>query len=409
MGTVKDMFGRGFGRFIAGFAMTSISEGMLPVAIVFALFKAGYSVGALSAVMAASAIPMVLFLLVGGVVGDKFSRRNVMIFTSIMNFICLILLAFMFFEHVTPLWAIALLAALSGLLEAFAMPCFQGFIPEIVPSQHLQSANGMVSMTRGVGNVIGPAISGLLIALINASFVIALGGITFLLTSMILFTLPKSTDEALSKIEKSENTLTSLISGWSEFTKHKWLWVSTLQSTILMPVVMAPMFVLGSLRFAHVGHGALGWGGLLSFMGGGAILGSVIAMQVKPRFPLRLGVLTSFGLLLLPASLASPLPYAAIAGCFFVGGISLPFFQILFTTLLQTKIQSDKISRVSSYDKIGSMCLMPVGFALVAPMVDLFSAHDVLWFSVFVVVVTCTLVLMVKDVRLLRAEGATES
>lgn len=104
--------------------MTSVSEGMLPVAIVFALFKAGYSVGALSAVMAASAIPTVLFLLVGGIVGDKFSRRHVMIFTSIMTFICLSLLAFMFFEHLTALWAIAVLAALSGLREAFAMPYY---------------------------------------------------------------------------------------------------------------------------------------------------------------------------------------------------------------------------------------------------------------------------------------------
>lgn len=172
----------------------------------------------------------------------------------------------------------------------------------------------------------------------------------------------------------------------------------------MQPVVLAPVFILGSLRFAHVGHGSLGWGGLLSFMGCGAILGSVIAMQVKPRFPLRFGVLTGFGLLLMPAVLALSVPYAVMACGFFVSGISLPFFQILFTPLMQTKIPSDKISRVSSYDQVGSMCLMPLGFALVAPMTDLFSAHHVLWFSAFMVVVASITVLMVKDIRMVTSE-----
>lgn len=87
MPLAKDIFARGFGRFIVGFAATAVSEAMLPVAIIFALFRAGYSVGALSAVMTASAIPMVLFLLLGGAIGDKFSRRNIMVFTSLMNFV----------------------------------------------------------------------------------------------------------------------------------------------------------------------------------------------------------------------------------------------------------------------------------------------------------------------------------
>lgn len=141
----------------------------------------------------------------------------------------MIFLAFIFYEHLAFLWLVVVLAALSGLLEAFATPSFQGFIPEIVPDQHLQSANGMVSMLRGVGRVIGPAISGLLIAITNPSFLIALGSIPFLLVSAILFTIPKNTDESIFGADKPENILTSLATGWSEFKKkHKWLWVSTL-------------------------------------------------------------------------------------------------------------------------------------------------------------------------------------
>lgn len=383
-----------------GFTLSLISRNMVPVVVAFALYEAGRGAGAVSSVLAAETAPLVVFMLVGGVVADKFPRRDVMAYANFLRFFSQALLAVLFFTHHTPLWAIMSLMACIGVGGAFFAPGLQGLIPELVPDQHLQSANGISSMAQAIGSVSGPALGGLLVATTGGAIAIAIDSASYLVCAAILFTLPKQAD----RTDNQENVIILLKEGWTEFFGRKWIWVSVLQFTLLHLVVIGPLFVLGSLRFAHVAHGALGWGGLLSLMGAGTIIGSLVAMRCKPRFPLRVATFTLFTFALLPASLAANLSYPITGACFLVCGLCMPLYGVLWTTLMQTKVPKDKLSRVTSYDYVGSICLLPVGYALAAPMASWLTLSGALWFGAGAVVVTTILVLMVKEVWTIESE-----
>lgn len=103
--------------------------------------------------------------------------------------------------------------------------------------------------------------------------------------------------------------LVLLKDGWREFCCRRWVWTITAQSAILSLMVFGPLLVLGPLLFSHQAHGALGWGGLLSCTGVGAVIGSAVATRCQPRYPLRFAVCVFFSYALFPAGLAAHLPY----------------------------------------------------------------------------------------------------
>lgn len=162
--------------------------------------------------------------------------------------------------------------------------------------------------------------------------------------------------------------------------------------------------MLGPLLFSHQAHGALGWGGLLSCTGVGAVIGSALATRCQPRYPLRFAVCVFFSYALFPAGLAAHLPYGGLAVCAVINGISVPIFGVLWNTLVQTKIPQDKISRVMSYEYAGSLSATPLGLMLAVPLAHFLSPAGALWVGVGALVVSNIAVLLVKDVWMLQAE-----
>lgn len=169
---------RHFRRFIIGYALSLTSRSMVPVVVTFALFEAGRGARAVAIALAAETVPLAIFLLIGGVVADKFPRRNVMACANILCFGSQAVLASLFLTHHTPLWAIAALMACIGSGTAFFKPSVSGLIRELVPQPHLQSANGVSSLVKSVAMVAGPALGGLLVGVAGGGVAIATAPLT---------------------------------------------------------------------------------------------------------------------------------------------------------------------------------------------------------------------------------------
>jgi predicted MFS family arabinose efflux permease len=148
--------------------------------------------------------------------------------------------------------------------------------------------------------------------------------------------------------------------------------------------------------------GAAAWGMILAFEAVGMILAGIVALRYRPERPLlvaTLAVLTMAPLLALlgvHASLVLILPAALIAG------VGLELYGVFWDTTLQQHIPDEKLSRVSSYDVLGSFALIPIGVAVMGPISGAIGVADTLIGAALVVVVATLAVVCVSDVRNLR-------
>ncbi len=394
-----------FRRFIAGYSLSLIGSAMVPVAMSFTLYEQGRGVSAVSQMLAAEMVPVVVLTLFGGVAADRFPRRRVMAAANLLCLCSQALLALLLMTHRDPLWALMGLMACIGTGTAFFSPGLQGLIPEMVTSDQLQSANALVGVAQSVGGIAGPALGGLLVAVAGGGLAIALDSLSYGICAALLFSLSGGADKPAA----GANPLHLLHEGWREFRSRTWLWSIVSQFSVLHLLVIAPVIILGSAGFAHAANGALGWGGLLSLFSLGTIIGAVLAMRLRPRYPARVAMLLVLGFAAMPGSLAAGLPYPVTGTLFVLSGISIAGFSVLWSTIMQTQIPEDRLSRVTAYDTVGSVCLLPVGYVLAAPMQAAFTREGALWFACFITIATTLGVLAIRDVWNLPAAQARSS
>lgn len=393
---------RDFRRFILGYALSLTGSAMVPLAIAFTLYARGGGAAAVSEVLAAETVPLVVLLLIGGAVADRLPRRAVMIASDLLRFVSQSALAALLLSGHAPLPAIMALMALVGIGTAFYTPGRSGLLPQIVRPENLQSANALCAIAQSSAGIVGPVVAGLLVAAAGGAFAIAIDAGSYAISAALLFSMRVRDLPA----PPAQSFLGQLREGWGEFTSRTWLWAVVLQFALIHLLVVGPVMVLGSLGFAHVAHGALGWGGLTACQGAGAVAGGLAAMRLQPKRPIQASLLWFFLFALMPASLAANLPYGVMAGCFLAGGFGIAVFIVLWDTTLQRVIPAERLSRVSAYDMFGSICLLPIGYLLAAPMAAGFGRQGALWFATAVAVLATVAVLLPASIRRMRVPAA---
>jgi predicted MFS family arabinose efflux permease len=148
--------------------------------------------------------------------------------------------------------------------------------------------------------------------------------------------------------------------------------------------------------------GAQAWGLILAGNGAGLMLGGLLALRIRPQRPLLVATLAIFLMVPPYLLLAGGVPAVAIAAAAVVAGIGIELFSVFWDLSLQQHIPGDKLSRVSSYDALGSFVFIPVGYAVMGPISDVIGIDQTLWFASAVVVVATALTLAVPDVRNVR-------
>jgi hypothetical protein len=384
-----------FRRFIAGYALTVTGSSMVPVAIAFTLYAQGGGAQEVAQVLAAEALPMVLLLLIGGAAADRFSRKRVMVASNLLCLLSQGLLSGLLLTHHAPLRVIMTLMACIGVGAAFYAPGQQGLIPQIVSPKNLQSANAMVSIAQSVGGIAGPVVAGLLVAGAGGGTAIGLDALSYGISAASLLSLHPSGQPLLA----AASLPTQLREGWAAFISRPWLWSIVLQFGLINLLVIAPIIVLGSQGLAHIAHGAFVWGGLMSLFGFGSILGGLLAIRLNPRRPACAALFWVAIFAIMPASLAANLSNIVTGTCFFVGGIAIAIFSVLWATIMQTQIPAELLARVSAYDMFGSVCLLPLGYLIAVPMATEFGRGGALWVATAFTIFSSLVVLTLKDVR----------
>jgi MFS family permease len=389
---------REFRKLYAARAFSLFGDGLIPVALPFAVLAIDRSPTGLGFVLASRSISLVVFLLIAGVVADRLPRKRLLISSDLVRLAVQASVAAVLLLGIANIWWLIALVFLYGLGDAFFRPTATGFIPQTISSARLQEANALLALTTSTFVVLGPVVAGVMVTTIGPAWALAADAATFLVSA--LFLLQIHVEDRVPA--QATNFVVDLREGWRVFRSRTWLWVDGVYSALGSFAVLAPLFALGPVVALHSLGGAAAWATIVAAFGLGSVLAGASLLRVRPVRPLLAGVLP-LALLALPVGLlAIPAPVPLIAIGAFAGGFGLAFFNTLFETTVQRHVPPESLSRVASIDWVMSGGLQPLGFALAGPVALAFGLQVTLAASAAWIILSTAVVLSIPSVRRLR-------
>ena len=396
---------REFRLLFAGRTVSLLGSAIAPVALAFAVLDLTGSKTDLGLVLAARQIPFIVFILVGGIWADRLPRNRVMVGADIVSGLTQAAVATLLLTGSAEIWHLAALAALNGASTAFFFPASSGVIPQTVPAHLLQPANALLRLGINGSLIGGAAMAGFIVASFGSGTAIAVDAVTYLLGAVFisLMHLPASV-----RME-AQHFLRELGEGWREFRTRTWLWVIVIQFSLVNAVESGALNVLGPVVSEQELGGARDYGLILTAQAIGLVVGGVVGLRFRPK---RMLLVATGAILLMPVVLVAlgfPLALPILLAASFLAGLGIETFGILWDTTMQQEIPPAALSRVYSYDLLGSIAFVPIGLAVAGPIADLVGVREALWGAAAIVVLATLPVFAVRDVRTLqrRAVGVS--
>ena len=265
------------------------------------------------------------------------------------------------------IWTLAVLSGLTGAATGFFNPASTGLLPAVVAPEQLQQANGLRATAMSGGEILGPALGGVLVAGAGPGWALAVDAATFAGSAAFLANL-----RLPARLPREEHTsfIADLRQGWTEFRTRTWVWVS------------------------------VGAGGIATLMWGTwSVLGALVAIRIRPRRPLALGAVCLSAFALPPALLALGAPTPVLAVGTFLAGAGMMLDGSVWESTLQRKIPSEALSRVAAWDWFGLMALGPLGLAIAGPLAALLGLGGALWLAAIAIVAVSLGMLAVREIR----------
>jgi predicted MFS family arabinose efflux permease len=389
---------RDFRLFFLGQSASLLGDGMVNVALAFAVLELGGSASDIGLVFACRMLPLVACLLVGGVVADRTSRRTVMVVADLVRLASQGVLGALLIADAAHIWTLALLSGITGAATGFFNPASVGLVPTLVGPEDLQEANGLRATSMAIGEIIGPLTAGLLVAASGAGWALAIDAATFAVSAAYLSRLRIPARVA----REAASFLHELRAGWGTFSSRTWVW-TFVACAALGNMLWGAWSVLGPVVADRDLGGAAAWGTILAAMGAGGLAGALLAIRTKPRRPMVVATLTAsvFSVPLALLAVGASVPVLAIGAL--VSGGSMMLGNTVWESTLQRHIPGESLSRVSAYDWFGSLAFKPLGLAIWGPVSAAIGIQASLWGAFALLVVTTVPLLAIQDIRQLPA------
>lgn len=387
---------RSFRLLFIGQGVSAIGDGVAPIALAFGVLELTGSVRDLGLILAARSLPLIVFVLIGGVWSDRLSRQAVMLFSDLARAGAQGASAALLLGGGAHIWELACLQAVYGFAKAFFGPASTGLLPQTVRSEQLQQANAFMGVSENMASILGPALGGVLVVAAGAGWGLAFDAGAFVISALSL----QMMRLAPVSFPPRRSTIVELREGWRAFRSRRWLSVSVASLAFVVTIVFAPLDVLGpEVARAHLG-GAGAWAAIATALGVGAVAGGVLGLRWKPRLPIRVGFLaTLVGEPIMLALLGAEGPLVAIVVFAFISGAAGSLFNVFWFTLLQREIPAEELSRVSSWDYLGTYALQPIGLAAVGPIAVAIGISTTLYAAGALAALTTCTVLALPAVR----------
>ncbi|WP_433184406.1 MFS transporter [Actinoallomurus sp. CA-150999] len=387
---------RDFRWFFLGQCTSMLGDGMVAPALAFAVLGLTGRAFDLGVVLAAGSASQVLFTLAGGVIADRLPRHALILGTDLVRAVVQGVSATLLITGSARIWHLLVFQTVHGIAAALSGPAVPGIVQATTRPEQRQSANALRVLALSTSLLTGPAVAGALVVGVGPGWAIAADSATFAVSAACLSRLRLRR----AGHERARRFTRDLADGWREFRSRRWVW-SVIVAASLVNLLYGAFSVLGPTMSARSFGGAGAWALISAMFGAGCLGGGVIALCVRPRFPLRSGVAMMAMFAFPTLALAAGLTVIGIAVAAFCGGVVLMVFNTLWETALQQHIPATALSRVSAYEWAGAIACQPLGLALVAPVAGQVGLHTTLWTAGTLQILVVLTPLLFSEVRTL--------
>jgi len=339
-----------------------LGDGLIVVAIGLYVTRLTGDPSDVGLVLAAYILPLVLFLLVGGVIADRLPRQAVMLTTDVIRAVLHGTLALLIVTGVVRIWHMIIIGLLFATAQAFFQPAYTGLVPQTVPEGEIQGAQALSGVSRELAAFVSPAVATGLVFTVGGGAAFAVDAATFAVSALTLARV-RSRPRGTPAVRRT--MLLELREGWTAVRERPWVWgtISAFSASLLL--AMAPFFVLGPSVSRHVYGTEAVFGFTNAAWGVGTVLGAAIGSRWRPRRPMLAAMLVGS-------------PVWLLFGVTTMSGLGIGLFGVWWETALAQRIPAHLLSRVSAWDWMGSLALLPIGYLLTGPVAGLFGEVPVL-------------------------------
>jgi MFS family permease len=369
---------RDFRLLWSGMCVSLVGDGAFLVALAWQVYELSDTATAMSLVGIAMTVPTIVFLLVGGVVSDRLDRRRIMLGADVARGLAVGLMAVLSLTGALELWHVVALVAVYGAGQAFFSPAFDAIVPEVLPPDELAQANALDQFVRPIAlRLAGPALGGVLIALLGAGSAFALDALSFGVSAGALLAM---TPRARVVANERTTVLGDIGAGLRYVRGHVWLWATFVSAAIAYLLFMGPAEVLLPYIVKNDLHGSAADLGIVFAAGGVGSVGCAVVLGQRglPRrditfmyvtWTLATFAIAGYGL----ATAVWQLMLASLAfNALETAGT------IVWATAKQRHVPAPLLGRVSSLDWLISIGLLPLSFALTGPVTGAIGAQATL-------------------------------
>jgi DHA3 family tetracycline resistance protein-like MFS transporter len=393
MNVLRSLKHRPFALLWTGQTTSRLGDSLYRIALAWWVLEKTGSATAMGTVLVFSQIPMLIFLLIGGVVVDRLPRLRVMFASDILSGLVITFVAVFSWLDLLQVWHIYIASMIFGFVEAFFFPAYQAVIPQITPPEMLTSANSLNGLSQRLTGIVGPALGAALVASGGTSVTFGLNALSFFVSAVFIFPILRLNLDKVQSEEKASETMgrqksmkeafkqgfADLREGFKFVITIPWIWITILvfgfvNITEAGPRAVAMPFLIKQDLGADVE--------LLGIFGSATSLGFVIGMIWLGQYARlhRRGLLGYLSVVVTGATLlpfAFTLPVPILAASSFIGGVATSVFALIWTHTLQEMVPAKLLGRVYSIDALGSFVLLPIGFSLSGWATDTFGATNV--------------------------------
>lgn len=379
-----------------GQTISLLGDGLVVVAIGLYVTRLTGHPSDVGLVLTAYAAPLVLLVLLGGVLADRLPRQRVMVVSDTVRAVLHAVLAVLIVTGAVRIWHMVVIGALFGSAEAFFRPAYTGLVPQTVDEDQIQQAQGLSGASAELSEVAGPALATALVLGVGAASAFALDALSFVVSALLLLRIrPRQRGETAPPA----SVLADLAAGWVAVRERAWVWATVLAFSFALLVSLAPFFVLGAALAEHRYGTSAVYGLANAAWGVGTVTGVLVGSRWQPRFPMRAALLAALPWPACIAAFAAGPPVGVLYPVMGVAGVGIGLFAVWWETALATRIPPHLLSRVSAWDWMGSLALLPLGYLLAGPVADAVGARSLLLWGGVVGTVGMTLALLPRSTR----------
>jgi MFS family permease len=392
---------KGFTKLALARFISNLGNGITPIALSFGVLGLPNGTASqLSLVLGSQMIPLLIFMLFGGVVGDRYKRNKIVGGSDILGSAFVMVSASSFIFGFVSIPLLCAMGALFGLLNALWWPAFSGVLPEILPKEQLQRGNSVIGLLSNFGYTAGALVGGALVAIAGSGLALAVDALSFFIAGVLVWSID------LPRIIRDESgtMFQQLKEGWREFISRKWVVSVVIAFTFINLAYESTIGVLGPLATKESGHGPREWSLVLAVSTVGMIITGLLLLKVQLRKPLISGITPMFFIAIWIFSISFSVDIWIPIVISFFAGVAIEIFYVAWSTSMQHNIPEESYSRVVSYDALGSYALAPLGLIFIGPLAEEIGTKNALYILAGLVFVATVSALSVREVRQVRNE-----